>query len=212
MLVAMLDEQPLRLRLTLVAHAHERKRAFETLAVQPELDVTAFVALSQVIYIAGLRLVRSAIPEHHGAATVLAGGNGPLERVVLDRVILDFHRQPPLRRIERRSLRTCPALHDAVELESHVVVQMTRGVLLDHEMQFRARLRACLRARRPSQVARWLGRACEVALRLIFAERPTRFHAVFFWRLRPLDLRGDFATRFFSPPAALAALPSSRLA
>ena len=129
--VAVLDEQPLRLALAAAAHANERERAGESLAVERELDVATLVTSAQGIDAPVVRLVGPAVPQHDGAAAVLAGGDRPLERVVLDRVILDLHGEAPLRRIERRPLRHRPALHHAVELEAEIVVEMTRGVLLD---------------------------------------------------------------------------------
>ena len=59
----------------------------------------------------------------------------PLERAVLERVILDVHRQPLDRRIERRALRHGPREQDAVVLEAEVVVQVAGEVLLDAEEQ-----------------------------------------------------------------------------
>src|SRR4029077_19030326 len=92
-------------------------------------------------------------PDHHAPAAVLSLGNGSLERVVLDRVILDLHREPLDRRVEARPLRPSPALHHAIELEPQVEVQVARGVLLDDIRQLGGRLA-------PS--ASWLGGAVEI--------------------------------------------------
>src|SRR5262249_25335719 len=77
------------------------------------------------------RLPGAAIPEKHGAATVLALGDDALEAAVLHRVILDVHRQPLVRGIEARSLGDRPALENAFELEPKIVVQARCGVLLN---------------------------------------------------------------------------------
>jgi len=79
--------------------------------------------------------VGPSIPQHDGAAAVLALGDGPLERVVLDGVILHLHRQPLDRRIEAGTLGYGPALHDSVELQPQVVVQVAGRVLLDHKSE-----------------------------------------------------------------------------
>src|SRR5262249_25142620 len=87
---------------------------------------------------------------------VLALRDRPLERSVLERVVLDVDGEPLLRRIEARPLRHRPALEDAVELESEVVVEPARGVLLHAEEE---PVRTPLRDR-----ALGLGGAAQVAL------------------------------------------------
>ncbi len=89
------------------------------------------------------RFPGAAVPQQHGAAAVLALGDDALELAVLERVILDVHRQPLVGRVEAGPLRHRPALQHAVQLEPEVVVQAARRVLLDHE---RERSRAALRA------------------------------------------------------------------
>ena len=79
-------------------------------------------------------------------------------------MILDFHGEPPHRRVVARPLRHGPALHHAVELEAEIEVQMARRVLLHDEAQ------AALRARRASASRRFLGFR-EVALALVLGER-----------------------------------------
>ena len=177
----MLDQEPLRFSIVLAAHPHERERALEPLAVERDLHVAAFVAPAEVVDVSRVGFVGAAVPEHDRPAAVFTGGNRSLERVVLDGVILDFHREPSLRRVERRALRDGPALHHAVELEAKVVMELTRGVLLDHEPQ---RSTAGAR-RRPSHITRRLRRSREVALRLILAERPARLPRA----CRPLSCR-----------------------
>src|SRR5262249_29338334 len=85
------------------------------------------------------RLPGAAVPEHHGAAAVLALRDDALEAPVLERVVLHVHREALVGGIEARSLRHRPALEHALELESEVVVQPRGGVLLDHEYSITAR-------------------------------------------------------------------------
>src|SRR5689334_21078946 len=83
-------------------------------------------------------------------------------------MVFHFHRQSAYRRVVARHLGHRPRLHHAVELEAEVVVQVTRRMLLHHEMQ---RL-----ARGLGYEARWLLRPREVALAVVLGEwrRPRR--------------------------------------
>ena len=135
-LIAMLDEEPLRLVLGAAPRAHEHPRAVHALAVHHDLEIAFLVAAPQRgigITLVHCGCVRAAIPEHDRAAAVLALRDRSLEGVVVDRVILDLHREPLDGRIVARALGHGPALHHAVELEAEVEVEMTRRVLLDDE-------------------------------------------------------------------------------
>src|ERR1051326_5240325 len=87
-------------------------------------------------------------------------------------MIFDFHGQPPHRWVIARSFRHGPALHHAVELQTEIEMQMTRGVLLHDELQLRLllRSRALLLSRRCEEIARWLLGLREIALPPVFAE------------------------------------------
>jgi hypothetical protein len=50
-------------------------------------------------------------------------------------MILDLHREPFDGWIQAGPLWNCPALHDSIELEPQIEVQVTRCVLLDNEAQ-----------------------------------------------------------------------------
>ena len=78
-------------------------------------------------------LVRAAIPDLDRAGAVLTGRDLALEVGVVERVILDVHRQVPLAGRERHPLRDGPAREHPVALEPEVVVQPARGVALDDE-------------------------------------------------------------------------------
>ena len=95
-------------------------------------------------------------------AAVLALRDDALERAVLERVVLDVHRQALARRGSRLGpLGTAQLLQHAVELEAEVVVQPRRVVLLDDEARRRRarparppRARACARSRASSGTRR----------------------------------------------------------
>ena len=46
-------------------------------------------------------------------------------------MVLDVNGEPLVVRIEARAARHGPAFHDAIELKPQIVMQATRGVLLD---------------------------------------------------------------------------------
>ena len=85
---------------------------------------------------------------------VLAGRDLARERRVLERVVLDVHRERLGAALERNALRDGPRREHAVALEPEVVVEAARGVLLDDEDR-RAVIRrgAAERLRRPGRVA-----------------------------------------------------------
>src|SRR2546423_8230760 len=112
----------------------------------------------------GVGGVGAAIPKHTGAAAVFALWNRPLEGVVVNRVIFDLHGEPFHRGVETWSLRHGPTLHDSVELEPKIEMQMARSVLLDDETQspFPRGLSGL--------ISRRLARAGEVAFFSVFGE------------------------------------------
>src|SRR5262249_57628294 len=90
-LVMRLDEQPVLALLARAAtHAHEMPRAGELLAVEREIEL----ALLEPALGIALGLPGAAIPDHHGAAAVLALRDDAFALVVFDRVVLAAHRQP----------------------------------------------------------------------------------------------------------------------
>src|SRR5262249_34791520 len=130
-IVLRFDEKPVGLAVArAAAQAHQVPGAVKLLAVEGERELAFVEPPVRVI----LRLPRAAIPDHHGAAAVLALGDRAFERVVLGRVVLHLHGEPLLARNEARAARDGPALHHAVELEPQVVMQPARGVLLDDEL------------------------------------------------------------------------------
>ena len=111
------------------AGPHEHPRSLQLVAVQRELQVAL---LQRRVDVVDFGRPRAAVPEHHDAGAV-AFGNDALELAVLERMILDVHRQPLGLRIERRPLRHRPRQQHAVVLEPEVVVQVAGEMLLDAE-------------------------------------------------------------------------------
>ena len=96
--------------------------------MQAKLQAPLPVARSRVAD----RLPSAPVPEHDRAAAVLPLGDDTFEASVLDRVVLDVHREPLGRRVHTGTLGNGPTLERAVELEPEVVVQPPCGVLLNH--------------------------------------------------------------------------------
>src|SRR5207342_2846563 len=110
--------------------------------------------------------VGAAVPQHHRPSAILALRNRSLEGVVLDGMVFDFHGEASYGRVVARSLRHGPALHHAVQFETKIEVERTRGVLL-HDETKPSFLGAC----RALASARWLGGFREVTLASVFGER-----------------------------------------
>ena len=127
----MLDQEPVGslAAIAVMAHAHQHPAAAELVAVQREFQVAL---LESALRIVGLPI--AAIPELHGAAAILALGNGAFEIAVIQRMVFHLHRQPLVVRIERRPLRDRPGLEDAVEFQAQIVMQPARVMLLNDKM------------------------------------------------------------------------------
>src|SRR6185503_9817829 len=91
--VASFDQQPL-----LWPGANEGPASFELSAVEREAQL-ALLQRDGGVYIVE-HLVRPLVPDHHRSAAVLALGDHALESRVLERVVLDLHRESLLARIE----------------------------------------------------------------------------------------------------------------
>src|SRR6185295_16285974 len=90
LVVLLLDEQPLlAVGVPRSSHADERPAAAQLLAEELELQLARAVRLEGI----AVGLPRAAVPEDDRAAAVLALRDDPLERSVLDRVVLDVRRE-----------------------------------------------------------------------------------------------------------------------
>jgi hypothetical protein len=169
--VHLLQQQPVLLTL---AHAHQRPPSAELVPEQLQLELAARVLLA---YVLGLeRAVRAPVPHDHGPGAVVAGRDHALEVCVLERMVLDVHREPLLLRAHRRPLRHRPALEHALHFETQVEVQVARPVLLHHETRGRRRGRRGGRrgGAGGGRAAERLRRAIGVALAAVRFERRGR--------------------------------------
>src|SRR4030095_16211628 len=164
--VLFLDEEPCLVArfaaVSAAARSHQHEAALELLAVERELELAFPVARDRI----ALGIPRAAIPYHHGTAAVFAFRYDAFESTVLDRMILDVHRETLVGGIETRTFRNGPAQQDAALLQAKIVMKMACRVLL-HDKRASGRLGASLAARR-------LRRPTKIALRAIGLER----HAV----------------------------------
>ena len=129
-LVAALDQQPvLPLLAALRAHADEVPAALELRALQREVEP----ALLQPAHRVALGLPAAAVPDDHLAAAVLALRDLALEVGIVERMVLDVHRQPLVAGHQARAAGDGPARQRVADLEAEVVVQPPRRVLLHHE-------------------------------------------------------------------------------
>jgi hypothetical protein len=164
--VRALDQEPLlAVPLARAAHAHERPAPAQPLAGELEVELAPGEAALRV----ALGLPGAAVPDLDRAGAVLAGRDAALEAPVLERVVLDVHRQALLAHFHGRALRHRPRHEHTAQLEPEVVVQAARGVLLHDEAQGRALLPA---------PALGLGRQLEVALAPVGVERHGGLRAV----------------------------------
>ena len=105
-LVTDLDQNPAPL-----AGAGQGKAAGELAALQPERQMTRFVAED---------LGWALIPDDHRAAASRLSVVHALEVARLQRVVLDWHGQPAQSRIKGRSLRNGPRAQDLADLDAEI--------------------------------------------------------------------------------------------
>ena len=111
------------------AHADEMPAALELRALQREIEA----ALLQSAHRIALGLPAAAVPDDHLAAAVLALRDLPLEVGIVERMVLDVHREPLVAGHQARAAGDRPARQRVADLEAEVVVQPPRRVLLHHE-------------------------------------------------------------------------------
>ena len=135
-LVALLDQQPILLVLWVgaaaAASAHERERAVELEAVQVDIDFSLADRVGGV----ARRIddfVNAAIPHDDRACAIVARRNHALEVAILQRMVLDGDREMLVGGIHRGAFRNRPRAQDIFHLESKIVVEASRGVLLYDE-------------------------------------------------------------------------------
>jgi len=124
------DEKPvIALFARPAVHAHQVPAAAELFALEGECEMALGEAFVWIVF----RLPMATVPDHHRAATIFTLGDRAFELVIGYRMILNLHCQPLFAWHQARAARHRPAFHHAVELETKVVMQSSRGVLLDDE-------------------------------------------------------------------------------
>ena len=138
-LVAPMDQQPLRpaaVRTRPVAPEaggpDEHERAVQLLPVELELELPVVDGTGRV---GGVRVgtVGAPVPDDDVARAVLAPRDDALEVEVVERMVLDVDREPPLARVEARPARDRPGREHALHLEPEVVVEGGGAMTLDDE-------------------------------------------------------------------------------
>ena len=120
--VALVEQQPLLALRRPRPRRTSAKRPASFSPVSVEMEVAALDLRQRVV--APGQAPRAPVPHDDVAAAVLAGGDDAFEVEVVERVVLDVHRQPARLRIERRTFRHGPADQHAGGLEPQVVVQV----------------------------------------------------------------------------------------
>ena len=113
------------------AGAHQDEPAAQLFPVHIGVELARLDRRGWII--GGVRLPGAAVPHDHVPAAVLAPRDDALEVEVLQRVVLDVHRDPLDVRIEGGPLGYRPADQDATDLETEVVVQPPGPVPLHDE-------------------------------------------------------------------------------
>jgi hypothetical protein len=136
-LVVLLDEEPLGLvfgAVGRVVHADEGPLALHLGAIHFELEVAGAEAGIDV-FAAKLGPPAALVPDHDGAAAVLAFGDDALESTVFEGMIFDFYGEAALGRVIAGALGAGPGFEDAIPAEAEVVVEVGGCVLLDDERE-----------------------------------------------------------------------------
>jgi hypothetical protein len=97
--VLVLDQQPVvaLAALAVVAHAHQNPAALQLAAGERELEIA--LAQRRIDVAVALRRPEPAVPEHDGAAAVLALGDRAFEVAIVERVVLDLDGQALVGRV-----------------------------------------------------------------------------------------------------------------
>ena len=133
--VFVFDQQPVgtRVAAAVVPDANEHPTTSQPFPRQNKFEVAGLECVLRLL--GALRRPKTAIPHLHGAAAIFAFRDRAFEVAIVEGMIFHLHGQAFVGGIDRRAFGDCPRLEDAVQLQSQVVVQMARGVLLNHVPQ-----------------------------------------------------------------------------
>src|SRR6201987_2852856 len=113
-------------------HPNQRPLPLQLLSMQYKLEV----ALLQSALRVPNRLPLAKVPHHDGPAAVLSLWNCSFKTAVFHRVVFHLYCKPFVARVVAGPLRDCPALEDTMPTQPEVVVQLSRGGLLNDERHF----------------------------------------------------------------------------
>src|SRR3981189_3644441 len=116
----MLDQQPVVALApsTIVLHPNEDPTPMETLSVECKFEIAADETLLRRLAAFGLPI--AAVPQLNRAPAVFAFGDCVFKITVIERVILNFHRQPLVVWIKRWASRYGPRLEHAIQFKTKV--------------------------------------------------------------------------------------------
>src|SRR5262245_8974937 len=152
-----LDQQPVAAfaALAVMAQTHQYPGALQFFPSEREAELALAQRLGRVL----IARPETTIPQHDGAATILALRNGAFEVTVIERMIFGFDGKPPVLGIKRGALGHGPRLEDAIDLETQIKVQASRCMFLHDKARIFGRCNLAPPA--------WFGRSREFAFLLI---------------------------------------------
>jgi len=116
----MLDQEPIGpLFAFSLAHSGQYPAATKLLTVQSKVQLAFPIGAIRIFAIP-----MATIPDHHGAAAVLALWNGAFKVAVIQGMIFDFDREAFVVGVEGRTLGDRLGFEDPVKFEPQVVVKM----------------------------------------------------------------------------------------
>ena len=124
--VALLDQQPVLLALF---YFDERPLAVELVTLELEEELPFLESLAPILE----RHPFAAIPDDHSSGAVVSRWNYPLEIPVLERMVFDFHCQPLVVHVVRRTLGYRPRSQNAVHLQPQIEMEIAGSVLVHDE-------------------------------------------------------------------------------
>src|SRR5436190_1744193 len=83
--------------------------------------LSAFQSRDRIITV---QLVSSAVPEHHRPGAIISFRYGAFESAILNRVILNLHRQPAIAAPIWKAFWHCPRFQHPLHLEAKIIMEM----------------------------------------------------------------------------------------
>jgi len=117
----------------LTSHTDESPGPRQFVTVKRELQAPAHEARARIFE----RSPAATVPEQHGTSAVLPRRNETFKVCIVDRMVFHLNGEALLRGIETRTLGHGPAFQGSILLQTKVIVQTTRRMLLNH-VQFLA--------------------------------------------------------------------------